>query len=369
MFDLHPFALEDFFAEFEYRPGLLNLASSDAAPWTLQEVFDLCPDLKSDFAKLSLNYPDVRDSLIPALETFCQPPPDMEILVVSGAAEAIFLILTEHRSRHEGQVRIAVPSPSYGAYAGVSDLLGFQIIDYGYTNAGDWSLDADSLRRAATACDIVVINNPHNPTGRLIDEKLLQEISDIVLNKQGTLLVDEVFRLPEDCPSATRLGAHVTVISSLSKVYGMPGLRLGWILTSQTTIQSLRTLQQYTTLTPNVFTSAFGKEVLKHIDLFSRHELLERNRSLLLTWVSQNSHLVRLIAPNAGTTAILEITNSNQSENDLFNVFVSSGVLLVPGTRCFGVNNTKPWFRLGYGASEKVLLDGLESISRALRGA
>lgn len=367
MSDLRPFALEDFFAEFEYRPGLLKLASSDAAPWTLQEVFDLCPDLKSDFAKLSLNYPDVRDSLIPALETFCQPPPHMEILVVSGAAEAIFLILTEHRSRHDGQFRIAVPSPSYGAFAGVSDLLGFQIIDYGYTNAGDWSLDADGLRRAATDSDIVVINNPHNPTGRLINEKLLQDISDIVADKQGTLLVDEIFRLPEDCPTATHLGAHVTVISSLSKVYGMPGLRLGWIVTSKTKIQPLRTLQQYTTLTPNVFAQAIGKEVLTHMDLFSRHELLDTNRSILLTWASKNSDVVRLIAPEAGTTAVLEI-NLEKSEDDLFNLFVNSGVLLVPGTRCFGVKTTKPWFRLGYGASEEVLRKGLKAISDALRG-
>lgn len=368
MSDLHPFALEDFFAEFEYRPGLLKLASSDAAPWTLQEVFDLCPDLNADFAKLSLNYPDVSDSLIPALETFCQPPPHMEILVVSGAAEAIFLILTEHYSRHKRQLRIAVPGPSYGAYAGVSDLLGFQIIDYGYTNDGDWSLDADSLRRAAIDADIVIINNPHNPTGRLIDKKLLQDISDIVANKQGTLLVDEIFRLPEDCPSATRLGVHVTVISSLSKVYGMPGLRLGWIVTSETNIQPLRTLQQYTTLTPNVFAHVVGKEVIKHVDSFSRRELLKTNRSLLLTWAGENSGIVRLISPEAGTTAVLEI-NSDRSEDDLFKLFVSSGVLLVPGTQCFGVKTMKPWFRLGYGASEEVLRDGLEKISRALRGA
>lgn len=368
MSDLRPFALEDFFAEFEHRPGLFNLASSDAAPWTLQDVFDHCPDLQTDLARLSLNYPDVRKSLVPALEEFCKPPSEMNILAVSGAAEAILLILAECRSRRDGRLRVAVPRPSYGAYAGLADLLGYEIIDYGYTNDDEWSLDADSLRQAATSADILVINNPHNPTGRLIDEKLLQALSDIVAEKQGTLLVDEVFRLPEDCPSATHLGTHVTVISSLSKVYGMPGLRLGWIVTSQANIQGLRTLQQYTTLTPNVFAEAVGKEVLKHLDSFSRRGLLETNRVLLLNWAQQNSALVRLIAPDAGTTAVLEI-NSSQSEDDLFKLFESSGVLLVPGARCFGVNNTKPWFRLGYGAPETVLRNGLETISRALRRA
>ena len=366
MSDLRPFALEDFFAEFEHRPNLFNLASSDAAPWTLQEVFDRCPDLQKDFARLSLNYPDVRESLVPGLQKFCQPPTQTDILAVSGAAEAIFLILAEYRSRGDEKVRIAVPRPSYGAYAGISALLGYEVTDYGYTNDGEWSLDAESLGRAATTANILVINNPHNPTGRLIDKQLLQELSDIVANGQGTLLVDEVFRLPDDCPSAIHLGAHVTVISSLSKVYGMPGLRLGWIITSQKNIQRLRTLQQYTTLTPNVFAQAVGREVLNHIDSFSRRDLLQKNRSLVLHWARQNSDLVRLIAPDAGTTAVLEI-NSSQSEDDLFNLFQSSGVLLVPGTQCFGVNNTKPWFRLGYGAPETVLQNGLKNISSAVR--
>lgn len=368
MSDLRPFALEDFFAEFEHRPNLWNLASSDAAPWTLPEVFDRCPELQKEFAGLSLNYPDVRDSLVPGLQEFCQPPTQMDILVVSGAAEAIFLILTEHRSRSDDQLRIAVPRPSYGAYAGISALLGYEITDYGYTSDGEWSLDADGLRHAATTANMLVINNPHNPTGRLIDEQLLQELSDIVANRQGTLLVDEVFRLPDDCPSATRLGTHVTVISSLSKVYGMPGLRLGWIITSDTNIQRLRTLQQYTTLTPNVFAQVVGREVLKHMDSFSRRDLLQNNRSLVLDWARQNSDLVRLIKPDAGTTAVLEI-NSSQSEDDLFNSFQSSGVLLVPGTKCFGVTNPKPWFRLGYGAPEAMLQNGLKNISSALRRA
>ena len=367
MSDLRPFQLEDFFAEFEH-PGLLNLASSDAAPWTLQEVFKHCPDLRADFKRLSFNYPDVSESLVPALQKFCKPPPQMDILAVSGAAEAIFLILTERRSRRDDQLRVAVPRLSYGAFAGVSHLLGYEVIEYDYKNGGDWSLDANSLRRAARNADTVIINNPHNPTGRLIDEKLLHDISDIVAKKKGTLLVDEVFRLPKDCPSATHLGAHVTVISSLSKVYGMPGLRLGWIVTSQKNIGRLRTLQQYTTLTPSVFAQAVGKEVIKHHNLFSRRDLLQKNRSFLLTWARKNSGCVRLIAPEAGTTAVLEIISS-RSEDYLFNLFESSGVLLVPGSRCFGVNNTKPWFRLGYGAPKTVLRKGLETISRALRCA
>lgn len=366
MVDLLPFALEEFFAEFEHRPDLLNLASSDAAPWTLQEILVQCPDLQTDLERLSLDYPDVRKSLVPSLREMYQPPPQMDILAVSGAAEAIFLILTERYSRNDGQLRIALPHPSYGAFAGISRLLGYEIRTYAYAIGDGWSLDADGLREAAMNADILVINNPHNPTGSLIDENLFADISKMVAENNGSLLVDEVFRLPEYCASATRFGAHVIVISSLSKVYGMPGLRLGWIVTSETLINRLRTVQQYTTLTPNIFTQAVGKNVLKHVDLFSRRGLLEKNRSALLAWAQRNSGLVRLIMPQAGTTAVLEI-DSSRSEDDLFKLFKSSGVLLVPGARCFGVKSAKPWFRLGYGAPENVLPAGLEIISQALQ--
>jgi aspartate/methionine/tyrosine aminotransferase len=366
MLDLLPFALEDFFAEFEHRPNQLNLASSDACPWTLPEILVRCPDLQTDLERLSLNYPDVHKSLVPPLQKICQPPPHMDILAVSGAAEAIFLILTECRSRNDNPLRIAVPHPSYGAFAGVSHLLDYEIKNYSYTIGNDWSLNADALREAAMSADLLVINNPHNPTGRLIDEDLLKDISDIVAEKNGMLLVDEVFRLPEDCASATRLGPHVTVISSLSKVYGMPGLRLGWMVTSERHISRFRTVQQYTTLTPNIFTQAVGKKVLERIDLFSRGGLLQTNRSILVDWARSNSGLVRLVTPQAGTTAVLEI-NSTRSEDELFKLLESSRVLLVPGARCFGVNGAKPWFRLGYGAPENVLREGLEIISVALR--
>ncbi|HXT63043.1 MAG TPA: pyridoxal phosphate-dependent aminotransferase [Pyrinomonadaceae bacterium] len=366
MLDLLPFALEDFFAEFEHRRDLLNLGSSDAAPWTLPEILRQCPGLQRDLEQLSFGYPDVQRSLVPKLRDICKPPAQMDILAVSGAAEAIFLVLTEFRSRGIDSLRIAVPRPSYGAFAGIARLSGYEMKDYAYTVGEEWSLDAEGLRKVALNADIVVVNNPHNPTGWLMDEDLLKEISDIVAENDGMLLVDEVFRLPGDCTSATRFGPQVTVISSLSKVYGMPGLRLGWMVTSETHLNRLRTVQQYTTLTPNIFTQAVGQRVLEHLDLFSRRTLLQTNRSILLDWAHRNSRLVRLVTPQAGTTAVLEIISS-RSEEDLFRLFESSGVLLVPGARCFGVTGAKPWFRLGYGAPENVLREGLDVISQALR--
>lgn len=366
MFELHSFVLEDFFRKYEHRRDLLNLASSDASPWTLQEAIDRCSRLQQDLAQIDFKYPDIDGVLLPSLVTFCKPPPGMGVLAVSGAAEAIFLILAEHRCRIDARLRIAGPLPSYGAFDGIPHLLGCDTAVYRYRYDADWSLDPDALRKVSANSDVVVVNNPHNPTGHLIDDGLLEEVSNIVSRNGGTLLVDEVFRLPEDCASATRLGQNVIVIGSLSKVYGMPGLRLGWIVTDTARLDRLRTVQQYTTLSPNSFAVTLGAAVLDDIDHFSRRTLLQTNRRIVEEWAAKHADVLRVIPSPAGTTAILEV-NSSASEDDLFDAFLGNQVLLVPGSRCFAVNGPRPWFRLGYGAREDVLRQGLDAVADALK--
>src|SRR5438132_476097 len=109
MFELRSFALEDFFRQYEHRPDLLKLASSDASPWTLRDMVARCPRLQQDIAGIDLKYPDVEGALLPPLARFCELPPGMGVLAVSGAAEAIFLVLAEYRSRKNEHLRIAVP--------------------------------------------------------------------------------------------------------------------------------------------------------------------------------------------------------------------------------------------------------------------
>src|ERR1700720_122782 len=109
MFQLRSFSLEDFFRQYEHRQGLLNLASSDSNPWTLEEMTARCPRLEQDLRLINLRYPDIDGGLIPSLERFCKPPSGMGVLATSGTAEAIFIVLAEQRSRNQTRLRIAVP--------------------------------------------------------------------------------------------------------------------------------------------------------------------------------------------------------------------------------------------------------------------
>jgi hypothetical protein len=113
-----PFALEDFFDHYEHKPGLINLASSDALPWSAASLGsqgvaarDVVPD--------TLAYPDVKTSLCSGLNRLLNPPDGIKVLPTSGAAEAIALVMHEHadRFRTNGNGRMAIPAPTYGAFA------------------------------------------------------------------------------------------------------------------------------------------------------------------------------------------------------------------------------------------------------------
>lgn len=365
MFELRQFELEDFFLDYEHREDLANLASSDARPWTLREL-DAgrlgCGDAVSD---VSLGYPDVKRILLPSLRRFSECPDGMDVLPTSGTAEAIFLSLIGLRCKYGRQLRIAIPRPSYGAFDGISYLLGYDITHYMYRPDANWALDSHQLKALSAECDVTVINNPHNPTGSVIEGELLDRLVRNVGETGGTLLVDEVFRLPEDGESATRHGRQTIVIGSLSKVYGLPGLRLGWLVAPEELVERIRTLQQYTTLSLNSFAVALGAKVFDNPLLFAQGKLLRGNRHIVNQWASQHTTCLRVIPSSGGTTAILEIV-SRISEEALFDAFLRKKVLLAPGKRCFDVRNNNAWFRLGYGATEDVLREGLKRIVAAL---
>ncbi|MEW6642362.1 MAG: pyridoxal phosphate-dependent aminotransferase [Pseudomonadota bacterium] len=365
------FELEDFFDTYEHRPGLINLASSDALPWPAEQLRD-DPEINAGVGIGTLAYPDVRGLLLPGLRELCAPPPGADVLPTSGAAEAIALVLHEHwQSCKTGRTcLLGVPAPGYGAFRGLASLLGMPLEVYGYEPTRQWAPDSDELLTLARRCSALVVNNPHNPTGHVLSGGLLEAVALEMAARDALLIVDEVFRLPQDTPSAIELGRasacqHVVVIGSLSKVYGLPGLRLGWVVAERDRLSRLRTLQQYFTLTLGAFTVQLGAAVLQRPERFSRAELIRTNRQMLVERVSAASGRMAISPPLGGTTVCLSI-ESTLSEDDLFDRCLQAGVLLAPGARCFDAGHQMRWFRLGYGGASDDLDRGLRRIDQVI---
>ncbi len=357
---LVPFSLEDFFDEYEHRPDLINLASSDAQPWNAADLLGKGVALDPG---LTLRYPDVKKDLLPALVRFCKPPAGIGLLPTSGAAEAIALAM--HAFSATGKPRdtktVGIPSPSFGAFAGLAALLGLPVERYMYHPSCGWMPDIAELLSLSQRCGALIVTNPHNPTGQVMPLDVLAGIARELSSRGGTLIVDEVFRISGETESAITLGPHVVVIGSMSKTYGLPGLRLGWLAASEERLAPMRTVQQYLTLTPSAMTVGFGGEILDNPEQFSRKERIRGNRRILIDWANAHKNIMSTSVPLGGTTICLTI-DTVVDEIELFDQFVKGGVLLAPGARCFGYPQAVPWFRLGYGTESQKLNHGLECI-------
>jgi aspartate/methionine/tyrosine aminotransferase len=358
---LIPFDLEDFFDQYEHSQGVLNLASSDAQPWTTAELqrngLTIPPP-----ALETLKYPNLKP-LSDRLKAFCAPPNGMKILPTAGAAEAIALVLHElaasRNSRKDGP--IGIPSPAYGAFAGIAALLDLLSETYAYNPNRDWEPDLEELETLADRCAALVVINPHNPTGHVLPSDFLARLAARACAKKCTLIIDEVFRVPGETPSALALSSDLVVIGSLSKTYGLPGLRLGWIAAAEDRLQRFRTVQQYLSLSLSAVTAAIGADVLADPARFSRAGLIRTNRSILQNWRDQNRETISISSPQGGTTVCLTI-HRQQDEMSLFHRFFDCGVMLAPGRKCFGVPAHRPWFRLGYAIEPEALREGLNKI-------
>ena len=130
-----------------------------------------------------------------------------------------------------------------------------------------------------------------------MDADFLTRIAKIVTAGGGTVIVDEVFRLPRESASSLTIIEDITAIGSLSKMYGLPGLRLGWIAATRDRIRTMKTLQQYLTLSLNSVAVKFGSVVMKNAEKFSRRKLLLTNRRVLTDWVRDHHDIVKVTPP------------------------------------------------------------------------
>jgi aspartate/methionine/tyrosine aminotransferase len=362
MTKLAPFLLEDFHARYEHRPGI-NLATSDALYWSLPQLIRKVPAVRGVLKGLVLSYPDGALLRAPLQQLAGRRH---VAFPTSGASDAIFLALAALGLQRRGApLRVALPRPAFGAFAGVAEMLRCACRYYDYAPARGWSIDEHELLARAGDCDVVVANTPHNPTGSVLAPSLLRKVAAALQKRGKHLLLDQVFALSDDASAPARLAPNMLQIGSLSKVHGLPGLRLGWLLVPKDLASSVRKLQQYTTLSLNSFAVQLGAVLLPRLDELGRGAHLRKNRALLLAWAEQNRDIVALSRCEAGTTVVLEL-QTRASEQNVFATLLAEKVLLAPGAQCFGVAGRRSWFRLGYGRDTDELERALTIIRRVL---
>jgi aspartate/methionine/tyrosine aminotransferase len=351
---LHEFALERFFARWEFAAEML-LCASDIEGWGLNDLLDLADEEdRRRWDDLRLGYTESTGD--PALRAeiarLYEHVQADEVLVFSGAEEAIFAL---HNVLLGSGDHAVVVRPAYQSLAEVARAAGAEVTRVELRPEHGWRLDTDEVRAALRPnTRLILVNEPHNPTGSLSDRATFDRLVELAADSGARLVVDEVYRFLEFDP-ADRLPAGADVaengvsIGVMSKSFGLAGLRIGWIATrDRELLTRLAAFKDYTTIC-----SSAPSEVLALIALHARDRVLARNRGIVLGNVPLLDEFFRRwpgvfewVRPRGGSIGYPRLAADLPIERFAEDLVRETGVLLLPGT-VFGDATNR--FRIGFG--------------------
>lgn len=343
-----------------------NISESGVHPLTVGELTG-----GADLGEVRLGYPQ-SNGTIPLRERIAALYPGAgpdQVLVTHGAAEANFLsAVTTLDPGDEAVVMV----PNYMQLVGVCRSFGARVIPFPLIEERGWRPDLDALDAALSdRTRLIAVCNPNNPTGAVLTEPEMARIAAAANRTGAWLLADEVYRGAElngmECPSFWGRAERLLLNSGLSKAFGLPGLRVGWTVTSRQKADELWGHRDYNTLALSALS-----DHLAQVALDRREEILERTRALLRRqlplvsdWVAAHrDHPVPLdwTPPEAGAIATVRYRHEIPSAALGERLRLEQDLLVVPASH-FEMDG---FLRIGYGAEPEVVEQSLRLISETL---
>jgi aspartate/methionine/tyrosine aminotransferase len=305
--NFQPFDLELYQSLFEHNVDY-NLADSSVKCVNISEF--LKPDELARLANTSLMYPMVNGTLrlrerISALYKNAMPD---NVLVTVGASEANNIVC---QSLLRPGDEVIVMEPGYRQVWGIAKNLGCNVKTFQLRPENDWKADLAELESIITAkTKLIALVNPNNPTGTVLTLNERQHILNIADKVGAWLHVDEVYSgseqdTDEETPSFWGNYDKLVCTNSLSKAYGLSGLRIGWAIAAKETIEDLWRRHEYAVIAaaaPSMFMAELALSEAKRSQLIERQRQLSRDgRALLETWLSSHADVVS-VKPSAATS-------------------------------------------------------------------
>src|SRR5437867_9316086 len=334
-----------------------NLATSGVA------AFPPC-ELPVDLAKLEINGENSYGyaSLQAAIAEHHSVDPEC---VVESAGTSMANHLAMAAIIEPGD-EVLIEHPAYGPILDVAYYLQANVRRFPRAEENGWAIDPKEVRRNITPkTRLVVITNLHNPTSALTSEAVLREIGDIARSIGAFVLVDEVYldAVYEGTPrSSFHLGPQFVVTSSLTKVYGVSGLRCGWILAQPDLGWEMRRLNDLYGATPVYPGELLSVAAFHHLDLLRQRarRIVEADRKLLRDFLAQQPS-VSAVETKWGTTSFVRLLNGT-ADTFLERLRSEFDTSAVPGS-FFKIPDH---FRIGMGINTEMFAEGLNRIGRAL---
>ena len=373
--EIKDFAVEQWMNEWETK-RTYNVAETCTYSLTLDQLFDLCggdrTQFMNDFAQRRLTYGAIEGN--PAfLEGVCGLYETVEpghIIPTHGAAGANYLVLSTLCGPGDHVVSIM---PTYQQLYSIPEMCGATVDILHLEKDDHYHVDAEKLAALVTDdTKVICINNPDNPTGALLSREEIETIVGIARDHDAWLMCDEVYRLlTQDDDGFTTspidLYDKAVVTSSMSKVWSLAGIRLGWAITKSPELRrDLLSHRDYDLISCGMFDEAVGAFALAHADkiLARSRRIVRQNLAALEAWVDAEEHL-SFVKPEAGTTALVYYDYDLDSYEFCTRMIQTTGALVTPGD---AFEEPKS-MRIGYAYSDNVddLKEGLAAISAFLR--
>jgi hypothetical protein len=381
---LEPFAMERLQSSYEHEVDF-NLSESGVHPLTLAE---LIPDPASRAALLaeSLRYTQTNGTR-PLRQSIAALYPGAtadHVQVTNGGAEANY-ITTWNLIEPGDEAVMMVPNfmqvwglaRAFGAivkawpliegeprHAQATDGAGGPRHAEAAGGGGGWKVDTDALERLVSdRTRLIVICNPNNPTGARFDAATLDRIAAIADRHGSWIVSDEIYRGAErdghETPTMWGRSERVMVTSGLAKAYGLPGLRIGWIVGPASRMESLWSYHDYTTIAPGALNDALARRALEPATrerlLGRTRDILNRNYPIIAGWLDSQGAMFSYTPPDAGAIVYTRYGHTINSTALVTRLRIEKSVLIVPGDH-FGMDG---YLRIGFGDLPDHLRQGL----------
>lgn len=352
---IETFLTEKWMNDYE-RQALYNLTDTSSDSLSVEDLLAFDPDCLKN---LSLDYgwiqgdPRLRAQI---LKLYANQDDDT-LAVCCGALQANEMVMAMLLKPGDEVVTF---SPGYQQYSSFPAWLGCSVREIAL-NEKDWQIDFEALEEAlGPQTRLLVFASPSNPTGTHLTQKDMERIAALCRQHGVWILCDEVYRNPLDgTPSLCDLYEKGIVSGSLSKLYGLAGLRVGWIKGPAEVIEAIQTFRDYTIISAGPLSERLAAVALEHQEeiLKASYAVIEKNRRCIEDWLSTTPRFSCVFFDQA-PVAFLKLPEGTDSETFARALLEQTGIFLVPGS-CFFMEG---YARLGLGKTH----DDLKGVLKKL---
>lgn len=369
---IEKFKVEEWFNKYE-KDAVYDLADTCVESLSLDELFEITGNKEVYLAQLfqkKLNYGDIHGSsrLKSAISLLYQNQTSENITITHGAIGANQLVIMSLINQGDKVVSIV---PTYQQHYSIPKSFGADVKLYFLKQENNWLPDLTELENlVGNDTKMICMNNPNNPTGAVIPDEMLSKIVQIARKSDAYILCDEVYRglnHTQNSFSVSIADIYEKGIStgSMSKVFSLAGLRLGWIVANTDIISQVNHHREYNTISVGIIDDYLASLAIENRDKIIKRNLekIKTGKEILLTWVKNEPH-IEIIEPQGGTTAFVKYNLPLKSTELCKTLQEKTGVMILPGETL----ELDGYLRIGYANNFEMLQKSLEIFSAWMAG-